>query len=41
MAVEACLRQTEGERFIRMKLGMAGRSMVTLSVVNSYSGDIQ
>lgn len=40
-AVEACLRQTEGERFIRMKLGMAGRSMVTLSVVNSYSGDIR
>ncbi len=40
-AVDACLQQTEGERFIRMKLGMAGRSMVTLSVVNSYSGEIR
>lgn len=40
-AVDACLQQTERERFIRMKLGMAGRSMVTLSVVNSYSGEIR
>lgn len=40
-AVDACLQQTERERFIRIKLGMAGRSMVTLSVVNSYSGEIR
>lgn len=40
-AVDACLQQTERERFIRIKLGMAGHSMVTLSVVNSYSGEIR
>lgn len=40
-AVEACLRQKDGDSFIRMKLGTAGRSMLTLSVTNSYSGEIR
>lgn len=40
-AVEACLRQSEGDSFIRLKLGTAGRSMITLCVTNSYSGEIR
>lgn len=40
-AVESCLRQSDGRRFISLKLGIAGRSMVAITVVNSYAGEIR
>lgn len=39
-ALEACLRQRAGRRFIELKLRAKGRQMVALTVKNSYDGEI-
>lgn len=39
-ALEACLRQTEGERYIRIRFEKRERQMLSISVQNSYSGTI-
>lgn len=40
-ALEACMRQTNGERFIDIKMGIAGNSMVALKIHNSFNGTIK
>lgn len=39
-ALEACLRQRAGRRFIELKIRIASRQMVALLVKNSYGGEI-
>lgn len=39
-AVEACARQIGGGRFIRIRVGIVGRSMIAINVRNSYTGEI-
>lgn len=39
-ALEACLRQTEEERYIRIRFEKRERQMLSISVQNSYSGII-
>lgn len=39
-ALEACRRQTEGERYIRARFDKREKQMLLISVQNSYSGEI-
>ena len=40
-AVEACQRQTSGERSIRVVIGMSGDSMILIRVENTYDHEIR
>lgn len=40
-AVEACLRQTSSPAFIKINIGQAGKSMIALSVRNTYTHPIR
>lgn len=40
-ALEACVRQTKGERFIDIKIGIAGNSMIALKIYNSFDGVVK
>lgn len=40
-AVESCMRQTSPPSFITINIGMAGQSMVALSIRNTYTHDIR
>ncbi|MEG1240824.1 MAG: ATP-binding protein [Oscillospiraceae bacterium] len=39
-ALEACLRQTEGERFIRVNTDCIGGKMLAIRVENSFAGEL-
>lgn len=40
-AVEACARQAKGEKFIDIKMAIAGSSMIALKIHNSFNGTVK